>query len=468
MKHPAIFFDIETTDLTPVGQILNFCFTLTGDDFSVLEECKGTIKLSRLQLPRAAAVLANKIDVEDHQRTAQYTELQAMRKINEFISLCVKSFGDYNVSLIGYNSARFDLDYLRTSMIRNGIKPYHKVQSRDLLLLSRKLSVAHPQFPRLEHLESPGRISLRLESLCQAFELLQGCQTHESSDDVRLTIELAKYYTDRFGMDVRSYQPYEPREMMSRGLHPVLMRSVPQYEVASPECRVQIPYVLLDSNHRYALWINLSRYLELKAAGSATTRAVEWMKFDGHDFFTDSCEVTDNQVLKSASEALADLGKVSLENYFTETDCDIEAHIYRIDISAIDYLRRAVSENGSLKWLPCPPPDLRNLAVRWKLANAPSGTPGLEGPLRQYALYRYGGQMKVSRFSDEIYEEGVYSSHFHPTYREMRAEAEELAAAATGEDKQRMQKLLTYYSASEIYAVAGKDLEEIVRAPKGE
>ena len=146
----SIFFDLETSDKNPIRQILNYSFILVDDDFSIVSELSGLIQLSRLQLPAPEAILANRIDVTQHQKLAIDTEREAMAKIQSFIEHCIELHaGNEKLPIIGYNSARFDIPYLRTSLIRNGINPYFsgKIIIRDLLFASRKLAASDVRFP---------------------------------------------------------------------------------------------------------------------------------------------------------------------------------------------------------------------------------------------------------------------------------------------------------------------------------
>ncbi|NMC62751.1 MAG: hypothetical protein GYA55_06225 [SAR324 cluster bacterium] len=446
-KCPTIFYDLETSDLSPVGQIMNFCFTVVDNDFTPQDSLQGAVKLSRLQLPRAAAIAANKIDVLKHQESAKYSEAEAMCVISKFINDLVTEYGEYNIALVGYNSSRFDLDFLRTSLIRNGINPYFKVRHKDLLFCSRKLAVSKKNFPRLSSIESPDKLSLRLETLCQAFGLLTGSQAHESSDDVRLTIELAKYFNKEFQLDVRDYLPYEVQGPLHREKGLILKRLIPSYDLSKKEIYEDIPYALLDSNYRYALWINLNRYRDLIANNEEPANAIEFFKMEGSDFIIKEKSQNTKDLCDTAAEALEKLASINLQNYFRETDCDIEAHIYRLDQNQISALgKRLWKQDESAKLSD----DAKLLQVRFKMANAKEGTPGLDARLKDYALYRYGGRMKLNRYSEAVYEQGVEQEGFHPSFEQMLKELREIAEVGDDETKELMQSLMNYYNSTTI------------------
>jgi exonuclease I len=130
----AVYYDLETSDKHAVGQILNYCFILVDDQLSLLDELSGLVRISRLQLPDPGAILANRTDVLAHQKRAHECEAEALGRIRCFIERCAQRASG-NVALVGYNSSRFDLGYLRTSFIRNGQDPFFggKTLARDLL-----------------------------------------------------------------------------------------------------------------------------------------------------------------------------------------------------------------------------------------------------------------------------------------------------------------------------------------------
>ncbi|MEX0595201.1 MAG: hypothetical protein WD512_01795, partial [Candidatus Paceibacterota bacterium] len=205
----SIFFDLETSDLNFVGQILNFSFIVIDTKWNITQELNGEIKINRLQLPRARAIAANRINVLEHQKSAKFTESQAMTKIAEFLQEFSNNCGSNLGQLIGFNSANFDLPYVRTSLIRNGLNPYFKVQNRDLLLVAQKLWISNEKFRATitQYAEANSLpANLKLETLCKAHQLLAGKQLHESRDDVLLTIELAKAFSDLYGVDVRNFE----------------------------------------------------------------------------------------------------------------------------------------------------------------------------------------------------------------------------------------------------------------------
>ena len=463
----SIFFDLETSDLSPLGQIMNFCFTLVNPNYETVDECKGRVRLTRTQLPSARAILANRIDVREHQAHAEFSEVQAMRAIAGFVNKATGTYGDYNVALVGYNSAKFDLDRLRTSMIRNGVNPYFKVQYRDLLLLSRKLAACETEFPRTQSATDPAQRCLRLETLTKKFGLLEGPQAHESSADVALTISLARYFYEHFDTDVRTWCAYEPLLLARPEKGMALERLSPNYDLNADSNAVAAPFVLLDFNRRYALWIDLDRFDECRAAGEDPQKSVRWFKADGHDFFSDLHALKSPEILSRAAAACEALRGLNLNNYFKETDCDIEANIYRLDFQQRDGLQAFIDAfpRGDSRTLEG---DARKLSVRFRINNSPDGTDKLDAALAKYALARYGGQVKTSKFDDAEYEEGVLLEGFHPTFVEMLDDLRTLRKTGSREDQALLDSLERYYFDSDLFRVAGRELQAMERRiPRG-
>ena len=166
-----VIFDLETSDLNCVGQILNFAFVEVDENFNLKSSLRDKIKICPMQLPMPEAILSNRIDVIEHQKEATETEFSAMCKIYNYIeSLC-----EYEpVRLIGYNSNSFDIHYLRTSLIRNGFNPYFGGQLTygDLLHAVNRLAVSNDEFLSKLKRKDNGKPSMSLEPVCRAMGLM--------------------------------------------------------------------------------------------------------------------------------------------------------------------------------------------------------------------------------------------------------------------------------------------------------
>jgi Exonuclease len=299
----SIFYDLETTDKNTVGQILNFAFVVVDENFNIIDEYCNNILISRLQLPSPGAILANKTNVIEHQKKAKLKEVEAMRNIFQFIS---KYTSKEKIPLIGYNSNKFDLPYLRTSLIRNGINPYFggKLIYKDLLFAARKLHVTHPDFPlsKIINENNEPRLSLTLESLCKNFSILSSEQKHESREDVLITIELAKIFLTLFSLDVRNFEAYEASKFHQYGRGNCIIKvHEPEYDLHKEERFITKHLSLLDSDHRYALWIDLDKFKE-----NENEKSIHWFNQASSQIICEE-KLVDDEDLKSPKTKLKKL-----------------------------------------------------------------------------------------------------------------------------------------------------------------
>ena len=473
----SIFYDLETTDLNPVGQILNFAFVTVDESWEVISDFTGKIRLSRLQIPQPGALLANRTNIIAHQATAQYSEAEAMYRIRSYLQEIVDHETE-PVIFAGYNSTRFDLPFLRTSMIRNGIEPYFtkgRLVYRDVLHVSQRLAASDPEFQETVGLGK----SLSLQNTTRAHELLRGDQQHESKADVMLTIELAKLYAQHYGIDIRTWNQYEPAVNETIESLQIVNRIYPQYdanhhknpeEATTPRSKM----VLYESEFGQALWIDLDRFEKKEPIRSC----VFWYNEKTSPFFVESTSKTSEDIeLGFAACEAAQAADICLKTFFGPKNCDIEQFIYDVSINERRALYDAIwikdpstlkkmnSKNGSKVYL------------RWLAANKP-----LEDKIgdifTNYALYRYGGKLKLNKYDfDEQYQEGVYSESFHRTYNEIIEEIDhKLDGLRNGihdcsftndlrraEDENILVALKEYIENSDITKFVGTQLKQIVR-----
>jgi hypothetical protein len=457
----AVFYDLETSDKNAVGQIINYCFICVDEALQPIDEISGLVKLSRLQIPDAGAILANRTDVQRHQQEAKDYEPDAMHSIAGFIEQCiVRAQGA--ITLIGYNSARFDLGYLRTSLIRNGINPYFNQQlvPRDLLHSIHKAYLTSPRFRELVLTQrgSEKKLSLSLQTVGHALGLLEGVQAHESREDVVLTLKVAEWLRRECDLDPITFDGYEGLALHSTARSgTVYFQEQPEYALESGQTVSKTPVTLLDANNKAGLWIDLERY-----AQKQSPECIMWRSAGKHPFFVARQAADDPELRRLARAAVTQFKGISLRNFFKPSSCDVEMDIYRLDFDNLDIYGRAVQTNDKKLLEKCTLPDAKILWARRMLANprASIGDPKTAETLRQYALYRYGGKMQLARTVTERGEES--EANFHATLSEMvqRLMQSREAAAVTRntEDQQLLDSLERYIRSSEIVRVAGHDL----------
>lgn len=464
MQKYSIFYDLETTDRTFIGQILNFCFIRVDENFNEVGTLANRIKISCLQLPSAGAILTNRIDVIEHQATSTLSEGQAGREIVDFINETIALNKNNSVPLIGYNSGRFDLQYLRTTLMRNGINPYFggKLLYRDLLHTSKRLAMVAPDFPRKpKNGGDKTRISLSLENLTRYFGLLDGPQTHDSVDDVLITIELAKKFRDQFGVDVRTTEGYDV-ELKFRSKGTIIASLEPEYELSKTAVCPKA-YMLLDSDRKYSLWVNLERLTKenpQKAIRFFNHSTDFMMAADLKDY--DELDQSKIETLKDT--ALNSLGTISLKNYFTTSHCDIEQDIYRIDFSQLEALSKAIQDGDSRA---LPSRDSKILYTRYQMRCAGDDIDRLDEVnkgrflkhLKEYALHRYGGELKLSKY--ENVEEARPGIDLHYNWNELLQEIDQRWQSGDNGDRYLMGRLKEFYERSLVASISGEMLTSI-------
>jgi exonuclease I len=457
----SIFYDLETSDAQFYGQIINYAFVAVDDALKEISSCCGTVKLSILELPSPGAMLANRVNPFELQKDRDaLSEFDATRKIHAYIESIIAKQKEA-VPFIGFNSAKFDLQYLRTVFIRNGLNPYFggKIISRDLYLLSKKLSL-HPKFPRPVN-QKGDSVSLKLESITRSIGLLDGPQLHESKADVLLTVSLAEYYLKNFGADIRTFEPVAlPPEL---ALGECVWKISPKRTVAEAGFSRK-PFVLHDADQRSALFIDLSEYKE----GHGTRKNIEWINKTTSLFMADErCD--DPAVTSLAIIARKELNTIKLNNFFDKSSCDIECDIYRLTFNGNDALRELISGKGKdyLEELSRRHPeivhDVKVLSLRYRLRNHQFGidekadTQAREF-LRKYAIYRYGGGLQKEKNITDPRK----LDNFAPTYKEVWDEVA-LRPNLTDADKELCAAVREYCEQTEIFKLCGEELKTRVR-----
>jgi hypothetical protein len=457
----AVFYDLETSDKNPIGQIVNYCFIYVDEQLRPINELSGLIKLSRLQIPDAGAILANRTDVLKHQRAAQDYEPEAMNAIAEFLQSCIVG-AKGAVALIGYNSARFDLSYLRTSLVRNGINPYFDQQlvPRDLLHSVHKAYLASPRFRELVLKQRAGekKLSLSLQTVGHALGLLEGVQAHESREDVVLTLKVAEWLRRECDIDPITFEGYEGLRMHSTARSgSVYFQQQPEYELDVGEVSSKTPVTLLDASNKAGLWVDLERY-----SNKQSPECIMWRSAGKHAFFLTPQASDDPELRRLARAAMTQFKGITLKNFFKPSTCDVEMDIYRLDFDNLGVFVKAVQANDKKLLDQCTIPEAKILWTRRLLANprASISDPKTAEMLRQYALYRYGGKLQLARAISDRDEQD--DSTFHPSLADMvhrLMQSREAAVASRNlEDQQLLVSLEAFVRDSDIVRVAGEEL----------
>ena len=457
----SIFYDLETSALERVGQLLNFAFVVVDDDFEVLDTLTAKVRISRLQLPRAGAVCANRTDVLAHQNESSLSEYEAVQVITDFFRKHAPKYREASVSLIGFNNQQFDLPFLRTVFVRNGFHPYPRgFVHRDLYLTARKLLVTNDIFRRKICRTPPGvkdwLPTLRLENITQQLGLLEHSQTHESLDDVLLTIRLAKYFRTEFEEDILAFEPYQVRHLhgLTNGT-PVQLREPMRKGFSFEHFEKNFPAVLLDANERYSLWIRLDQYKLEKETNLFNRSSIAWRKFQEHVVLSGELLFEHEEELRTVGlEALDTYKGVTLSSYFDDRECDIEQFIYRIPMAEFTELFEAIQLRKPSAELSADSRQLvkRSWLERWLPGD--SAEDEFKKSLREYARYRYGGRLLMEKYQKD----GSDVVKYHPTLKDLHVEIEHERTVRGESAELILTNLEKFYRESEITQVAGEEL----------
>jgi DNA polymerase III epsilon subunit-like protein len=400
-----IFFDFETSDLNFVGQILNFAFVEVDDSFNIKSSLKDKIKICPMQLPTPDAILSNRIDVIQHQKEAVETEFTAMRKIYNYIeNLC-----EYEpVRLIGYNSNSFDLHYLRTSFIRNGLNPYFggQLSYGDMLHAVNKLAVSNDEFLSKLKRKANGKPSMSLESVCKALGILSedAKQDHESMSDVLLTIQLSKHLKAEFSLDITTYASYEISKRYTEFDAIEVYSNFDESGNKLPD--EQCVYVLHEHNKSTALWINLSKF-----ESGQGKKSIIWCNKNTASLFVKRY-IKDADIRVRAEAAKLALSDITISNFWPDKDCDLEQSIYTLPINEIKTLTHAIHNKDLFLLKENKNKHANILYLRFLCNNSESED--VEKIANKYITYRYGGKMRLDKGEIDSTEK-----QYHPTYKEL-------------------------------------------------
>ncbi len=186
LKNTLLFYDIETTGLNKCfDQVLQFAAIRTDLDLNTLSEHEIYIKLNSDVVPSPQAILTHQIDWATMQQGEN--EYEAIQKIHALLN-------QPGTLSLGYNTLKFDDEFLRFSFYRNLLNPYsHQYANQCGRLDLYPMTVLYYLFSH-HSLNWPmidGKISLKLEHISAANHLMTGA-AHNAMVDVKATLNLAK------------------------------------------------------------------------------------------------------------------------------------------------------------------------------------------------------------------------------------------------------------------------------------
>ncbi|AMJ55421.1 MULTISPECIES: exodeoxyribonuclease I [Stenotrophomonas] len=191
MAESFLFYDLETFGQDPRRtRIAQFAAVRTDAELKVIEEpVSFYVKPADDLLPSPIATLITGITPQ-HALAEGVSEADAFARINELMS-------KPQTCTLGYNTLRFDDEFVRYGLFRNFHDPYEREwrsgNSRwDLLDMLRLVHALRPEginWPQRED----GATSFKLEHLALANDVREG-DAHEALSDVYATIGMARHF----------------------------------------------------------------------------------------------------------------------------------------------------------------------------------------------------------------------------------------------------------------------------------
>ncbi|MBA95374.1 MAG: hypothetical protein CMP21_06530 [Rickettsiales bacterium] len=341
-----LFYDFETSSREFLGQIISYAFVLTDTNYEPLDSLTGKIKLNRTQCPEVKAILTNKINVLDLQKTGT-PEYEAAQNIFNFFSNLIKTYNQ--ITLIGFNSNNFDLSFLRNILVRYGFNPYFNGKLKNIDILHWLQNIAfynEDNFPWvLTENNNKKYYSFRLEDITQASGLLTNEQSHDAFEDVILTIKLVTYLEQKFNQRLSEFKPILlPENMHSNTIIKQRYRDFPE-NGSNPEKYIYRYFYTLILQPKSLLMINLKYLTELlstKQTWESITEeeklsCIQYINSNKHFFVGESCTETETESYQAIiplieKDSLFQSIQQSSKEYFQliKKEWDIEYQIHEI------------------------------------------------------------------------------------------------------------------------------------------
>ncbi|WP_295039802.1 exonuclease domain-containing protein [Sulfitobacter sp.] len=184
-----IFFDTETTGLhAGFDQIVQFAAIRTDNDLNETDRFELRSRIDPNVVPDVQAMLANGLSIEALTDQHLATHYQMMRDLNErLVSWSPAIF-------VGYNSIRFDEEFLRHALYRTLHPPYltslHGNGRNDVMSLALACSASGDNALRVQ-LQDSGDPSFRLHDIAAANGIAV-LKAHDAMFDTQTALELCR------------------------------------------------------------------------------------------------------------------------------------------------------------------------------------------------------------------------------------------------------------------------------------
>jgi len=183
-----LFYDLETTGLSKAfDQVLHFAAIRTDRTLKELERYEIKIKLNLDVVPSPAAIITHHMSLQEIANGI--TEFDGIKQIHQWLN-------QPGTISLGYNTLRFDDEFLRFSFYRNLLPPYtHQYANQCGRMDLYPMAVMYFLFKNhvLEWPMIAGKPTFKLAELSAANHLAIG-QAHNAMVDVEATLALAQLF----------------------------------------------------------------------------------------------------------------------------------------------------------------------------------------------------------------------------------------------------------------------------------
>lgn len=189
-----VFYDLETSGLNRgFDQIVQFAAIRTDDDLLETDRFEMSCRLMPHIVPSPDALAVT---------SKTFTELRDPARPSHYDMMCSvrRRLASWGRSIfLGYNSVRFDEEFLRQAFYQTLHPPFLTNTSgnvrTDVLPIVRSIDALRPGLIRIPR-DSEGRKTFRLEAVAKENTIAHG-QAHDAMSDVEATAGLARLVRDR-------------------------------------------------------------------------------------------------------------------------------------------------------------------------------------------------------------------------------------------------------------------------------
>lgn len=400
-----ILYDFETSSRELIGQIISYAFWVVDDRWEPVSQLTGQIRLKPTEFPELDAILITKTRIDRLQSEGD-SEYDASLKIYQFVSDCIESYG--HCILAGYNASQFDLKFLRTTLIRNGINPYFmgKLSSIDILHYVQHVAMSHSDtFPWI----SEGEYwTFSLESVSRSHGLLTTAQAHDAQADVILMRDLIRCFETQYKTPLSHFRPvrlpHNARCESDYVLFKQVIKGTPPQKTAA-----RVWYRLFYSKSDIVV-VDVAKFNELRPETELDLiSTLRYINCNTHFFSTEpltQIESSEWAPILPLIDALVTEFHLTRDRYFEliKKPWDIEYRIHELGFERIDTLRKMILQLQSA------PTSYTDIVHRHWKANSPEKDRFLIQLFNRFALNF------LSDLPRELTDRYVVSRYIHQSF----------------------------------------------------